>query len=82
MKIPQNELSAYANAVSKEIFKKPLKDLIQTEANTLRLSFIMRKRYEEIDEDTYQQVDSFVTSIKFKDPRKLQVVKPEQKKED
>ena len=78
MKIPQNELSAYANAVSKEIFNKPLNKLVQTEANTLMISFISRERCGEIDNDTYQQVNAYVKNINFPDPRKA---KPRQKKE-
>jgi len=74
MKIPRSEIKSYANAVSKEIFKKNLSDLLFTESVTLRLSLIMRVHSNEIDEDTYRQVDTYVKNIVFPDNRVIKKV--------
>jgi len=74
MKIPQNEIKSYANAVSNDIFGKNLSKLIKPESTTLRLSLIVRLNCDEIDLTTYRQVDDYVKNILFPDPRKPTVV--------
>ena len=60
MKIPLNDIKQYANAVSKEIFRKPFCDLAKHQVAVLRLSLIVRLNSDEIDQDTYRQIDTHI----------------------
>ena len=71
MRISEKEIKIYANAVSEEIFNKKLSELVFTESTTLKLSLIARLNCEEIDEDTYHQVNNYINKLVFYDNRDL-----------
>jgi len=65
MNITKKEVDEYLDAVSKEIFRKPLNQLNIENIQTLKLSLIFRKRNEELDEETYNIIlDTLIKKLR------------------
>jgi hypothetical protein len=69
MKLDISEKQQYIEAVSQEIFHKPLNELKWENINTISCNLITRKRNSELDASTYKQLSTHLLSIRSSFPR-------------
>ena len=69
MKISKQEKHNFIDAISQEVFRKPLKHLKWENLNTLTCSIIARGRGGEIDEPTQHTMVQYILSIRDNYPR-------------
>ena len=69
MKISKQEKHDFIDAISQEVFRKPLKDLKWENLNTLTCNVIARRLGGELDESTQQQLIQYVLSVRDNFPR-------------
>ena len=60
-KISKKEAVEYLNAVSKEVFKKPLNILSVKNKQTLKLCLVTRREQDELDKETLKFITKTLT---------------------